>query len=293
VISLPPRKDIVRFCLVVVGLSVCVIGAAGVTDSANTYALDSTGTSPYNFSELPADAQRIIENQTTTVEDIPEEFSSTRVTIVRYEGEKFCVRTENQESNQAPDGTRNTNQSVTVQDCTNFAFDFNDLSPRGQAVVSATLDGSDNRASLSQDVPQEFAVSSSEGGFTPPERDNPPAGGNYYIIKDGTIYQFTINGSFEIMNLYGAILLFIAGLIPTASGILSYSDMRIQTSVVTIAVVSVYVLPPLFSLLGLHRWSIWLIQQPQLYISGILLVLTSVGVFAYNRDTFNGESPPE
>ena len=293
------RKRLPGLCLLFVGLTLCIMG--GLADSpTNTYSIDQTETSLSNFAELPADAQRIVEeghngSESVTVEDVTDEFSPTRVTLVQYEGETFCVRAERgRESTQTPEETSSANQTVIVGDCTALTFDFESLSPRGKAVVSATLNDPDNRIELSQDLPPELYAGPGDTGRTsPPDGDEPFDGGNYYILNNGTVYHLNILGPGAWGNIgsgIGDILFIFGGFVFTLYGLLSSFAKQVYTPLVIVAGTSVYILPPVLSLVRLHRQSIWLNQQPRVLIAIALVLLTGLSLALYDRYQQNEET---
>jgi hypothetical protein len=237
--SLPPRRQLLGLCLLVVGLALCVSGIGGVTDpnGENTYSLETTGSSTYNFTELSADAQRVVENGSEapdpiTVETLPDEFSAARVTIVRYEGTRFCVRAkESRESAQVPTETPRENRTVVVKDCTGVVFDFKSLSSAGQAVVSETLDSPNNETTLSRELPPEFSAGYSDAPPAPGNAETLSADGIYYIIKDGTVYAFIISSGWLVLgDFFGGILLVVGGVALAAVGVYSYTRPEEQSA---------------------------------------------------------------
>lgn len=297
-VSLPPRKHLLRLSLLLIGISCIVIGIGGVTDpqATDTYSLEKTDTATYNFTDLLADAQRVVEDgsDTTTpvaIEDVPDEFSQNRVTLVRYEGTLFCVQAEgDRESNQAPEGTPTADQTVSVEDCADVVFEFNSLSPQGKEIVSLALDSSNNQIRFSQDVPSEFYAEPGDGGVTHAEGQIPPGNGIYYIIKDGTVYQFHIrSGGFAIGDGVGGALVFVAGLALVMFGAFSYSYTRIRLSALIVAPVSVVIIPELFWVVGLRGWAVWLDQQPKHFIAIVLLLLAGWSVALYSKYQQNDE----
>ena len=308
-VSFPPRKQLLRLSLLLIGINCCAIGVGGVTDpqAPNTYSLEKADSATYNFTDLPADAQRVVEDGSDTptpavedipdedtptsvaVEDIPDEFSPTRVTLVRYEGTLFCIQVdEGRESTQAPEAMPSADQTVTVRDCAGVVFEFDSLSPQGKAVVSGTLDSSNNRTHLSQEVPPEFSADIGDAWATQAEGEIPPGNGIYYIIKDGTVYQFTIRGGgIVIGDFFGGLLVFVAGLVLVVFGLLSYNYTRIRIAALIGAGVSVVIVPAWFQFVGLHGWSIWLNQQPKHLTAIVLLVLTGLSITLYDKHQGN------
>jgi hypothetical protein len=279
-LSLPPQKRIPALCLLFVGVIFCVTGIFGVGPT-NGYSVDQTETTLSSFDALPADAQRVVEEGNgsgpVTVEDVPDEFSPNSVTLVRHGDDSFCVYTE--ESSGA-------NQTVSVRDCTDVTFAFERLSPRGKAIVSVTLDSPDNQITLSQDVPQGFSAGPGDiSGFYLPRGDNRVESGNYYTIKNGAVYHFTIRGPGGLA--FGNVILggmfVISGLTLTLYGLRSYAHSTAYTPLILLAGVSVYVLPPLLSLARLHQQSLWLNTQPRFLIAVVSLFLASLSVAVYEE----------
>lgn len=292
-----PRRRLPGLCLLFIGVAALLtmgVGGPGSPQAANAHSIEESG-SIYRFSELPADAQQIVvdgtdNNSSPAVEDLPEAFNSTEVTIVRNDGELFCVRREGGRiySTNATEGLR-TSHDVSSQNCAEYVFDFETLSPRGKAVVSATLDSSSNQIDLRTDAP-EFSAAPTYDDRSAGEEIS-PGSGLYYIVHDGTVYQLTIREPAHWSTTGGtSIALVFGGVILTVYGLVSYRRATVFTPLLVIAIVSMFVLPALFSLVGLHRWSIWLAKQPQLFIGAILSIFTGIGISIYRRnESDNGE----
>lgn len=297
-LSLPPRKHLLRLSLLLIGISCIVIGIGGVTDpqAPDTYSLEKTDTTTYNFTDLPADAQRVVEDGSYTltpvaVEDVPDEFSQKRVSLLRYEGTVVCVQAEgDREPTQAPEGTPTADQTVSVEPCADVVFEFESLSPQGKEVVSLTLGSSNNQIRFTQDVPSEFYTEPGDGGVTHADGEIPPGNGIYYIIKDGTVYQFHIrSGGFAFGDGFGGALVFVAGLALVMIGALRYSYTRIRLSALIVAPVSVVIIPELLWVVGLRGWAVWSDQQPKHFIAVVLLLLAGWSVALYSKYQQNDE----
>lgn len=290
-VSLPPRKRLPALCLIFIGVTLCATGVFGVGPT-NGYSVDQTETAVASFAELPADAQRVVEeghngSGPVTVDDVPDAFSPDRVTVVRHEDSSFCVHAEESRgSTQTPEENSSANQTVSVRDCTGVTFDFESLSPRGKAIVSVTLDSPNNEITLSQDVPQGFSAGPGDSGqFYPPQGDDRIEDGNYYVIKDGTVYHFTIRGPGGLA--FGSVILAglftIPGLALILYGLRTYARSKVYTPLMLLAGVSVYALPPLLSLARLHHQSIWVNTQPRYLIAVVLFFLAGLSVTFYEK----------
>ncbi|WP_340101955.1 hypothetical protein [Salinibaculum salinum] len=286
-VSFPPRERLPALCLILVGVTLCASGIFWIGPT-NGYSVDQTETAVASFAELPADAQRIVEEGSgsgpVTVEDVPDEFSPNSATLVRHGDNSFCVYTEENSG---------ANQTVSVRDCTDVTFDFERLSPRGKAIVSVTLDSPNNEITLNQDVPQEFSAGPGDSGdFYPPQGNNRVENGNYYIIKNDTVYHFTIQGPGGLA--FGSTILFglfvISGLALTLYGLVSYARSKVYTPLMLLAGVSVYALPPLLSLVRLHQQSLWLNTQPSHLIAVVLFFLSGLSVAFYEEYQQNEEA---
>jgi hypothetical protein len=259
----------------------------GTPPQADHYSATQTETPIHEYENLSEDAQQIIENASssgsTTVEDVPGEFRTAREgwNFVRDDGETLCIRIRE-------DGSTN------VRNCHGIAFEYADLSDKGQWAVSLTINNSESvtmgGVKIRQDPPEEFTPEGIYMGdrFTPPGLHSNVPDGYSYVLKNGTVYEFFViesdGFSEEIGNIIGDALFVIGGIAIGVMGMKNYYKSRVWSATLVLVVTPVFILYPLarpiLSDTGRYQLVYWLNQQPLFVIGGVLFVLASISVLA-------------
>lgn len=287
-VSLPSRTRLPGLCLLLMGISLCVIGASGAaTPSApSSYSVEGTHT-VHEYDTLSPDAQQLIDNGSessagaVTVTELPSEFRPEEWNFVRTDQGYLCVFFESSE-----DG-----YTLTDLNCTGIAFDVQTLSDRGQAYFTMALDNPDKRVIIRQDRPRDFSFGAGDNPPGPPDRGESDTG-YYYIFKNGTAYGFVATGMYGFAGLGNTIgeILFLAGGVGVAFfGVSSYTYSWGRAPLPFIAGTTVLILwsllRVLFTTFDEYQWVYWLNHQSPLLVAAVVAVLAWIGVrLSSNRE---------
>jgi hypothetical protein len=265
--------------LVVLSLGLLGVGGALSLPSADgSYYIEKTETPIHMYGELSPDAQQIVTNGSdggnVSIDGVPSEFRTEGWNFVQNGDENTCVYVWN-------------TATATVQNCRGIAFEFGNLSDRGQWAVSLALNSTDNRVDIHQKSPREFTAGGTDyGGFVPPK----PAGwsydGYYYVFENGTVYELSVEEMSWFPGFFARTVYYIGGLAALVIGGVSYYRRSVGPTVPFLVSAPVFIAYPLargiLSDTGRYQWVRWLDQQSFVTIGVGLFIVTSLGVYSYH-----------
>jgi hypothetical protein len=155
-------------------------------------------------------------------------------------------------------------------------YEFDELSPRGQAFFLETLESESSETIIERESPPEFSVVPGHQGREAAEVGN----GVQYISKDGNCYELTIQGSGGSIS-FRALYQLIVGTGFVLAGSLSYVRSYTLLPSVFVGGSAVFVIPRLLWLAGLFRWSMWMEGLPQFQIAAVIMGLIYFSVILY------------
>jgi hypothetical protein len=188
----------------------------------------------------------------------------------------FCTITVTGVTN--PSGIHTYSETPAGDSCSNSStatYEFDELSPRGQAFFLETLESESSEVDIYREEPPEFSDGAATDGT-----------GKQYISKDDHCYELTIQGPGGFGG-FGAsiksLLQFIAGTGLVLAGSLSYVRSYSLLPGVLLGGSAVFVISPLLWLVGLFRWSMRMQELPQPQIAVAITGLLSISAILYIR----------
>lgn len=257
----PSPELLAALCLLVVGAGLVTVAAADVTDSSGprTYSVNEANSEVRPYADLSGSGRDLVDAGTdrneVVLDDLPSDFRSGTWNFVRNDSELVCLLP----SDDADSGEVN----VTFADCEEFAFEYEELSDRGQALFTAAMEDPDGYVSFAGAPPAGLGTASINGV---PVEDVPEEEGRYYVFANERVYEFELLGPGPLGGLpgfIGAVLLlalgftislFALGLVAGEAYGSRASSVRAPAAAAIGA--SVYLVPPLIEAAGLIRWSI-------------------------------------
>ena len=261
----PSPELLAALCLFVVGVGVVAGAIAGATDPAPvTYSVDRTDSEVHRYADLSGAARDVVDagsdrgeasvkaagdRDEVAVDDLPSEFRSGAWNFVRDDGELACFF--------PTDDADSGDVSVAFVDCEGFAFEYDDLSERGQRFFTVAADSDDGGVSISKPVPSGLDVAPGDTGIDIEEA--PEEGGLYYVFADERVYEFTLYGPGPLGG-FGALIYaaFVTalGLALIAGSAYGYRVSAVHAPAAAAVGGCVYLVQPAVEAAGLLRWSI-------------------------------------
>ena len=139
-------------------------------------------------------------------------------------------------------------------------YEFDELSPRGQAFFLETLESELLEVDIYRDEPPEFS-------------HGPLNLEVHYISKDDHCYELTLQGPGGLGGigpLITRLLQLIGGTGLVLAGYLSYVRSYSLLPGVLLGGSAMFVISPLLWLVGLFRWSMWMQRLPQVQIAVVM-----------------------
>lgn len=241
-------------CLLVVGLGLVTVGAAGVTGPSTplTYSVNEADGEARHYTNLSGPARELVDaganRNEVVVDDLPSDFRSGSWYFVRNDGELVCLLP----SDDADSGDVN----VTFADPDGFVFEYGELSERGRTLFTAAMENPEGYVTYAGATPTRLGATSMYGV---PVADAPERDGRYYVFTNERVYEFEINGQGPgsgVFGLIGAVLLIPFGLVLVAGSAYGYRASSVRAPAAVAAGASVYLVPPLVEAAGLLWWSI-------------------------------------
>ncbi|SDF77017.1 hypothetical protein SAMN04488067_10893 [Halorubrum xinjiangense] len=251
--SRPSPALLAALCLFVVGVGLVIGGAAGATDSGPvTYVVDETDGEVHRYADLSEPARDVVDagadGSAVAVDDVPSEFRSGRWNFVRDGDELACFL--------PTDDADSGDVSVTFAQCGGFAFEYEELSERGQTLFTAAMENPDGYVSFAGAPPAGLGTASINGVDV---ADAPEEEGRYYVFANERVYEFGIYGAGPLGG-FGeviyALIVFALGLVLIAGSAYGYRISAVHAPAAAAVGASVYLVQPLAEAVGLLRWSI-------------------------------------
>ncbi len=250
----PSPELLAALCLLVVGAGLVTVAAADVTDPSTplTYSVNVADGEVRHYTNLSGPARELVDTgadrNEVVVDDLPSDFRSGSWNFVRNDGELVCLL--------PSDDNDSGDVNVTFADCDRFAFEYEELSERGQTIFTAAMENPEGYVTYAGATPTELGAASLYGV---PVEEVPERDGRYYVFTNEGVCEFEIRGQGPgsgIPGLIGDVFLFALGFVLIAGGAYGYWSSSVRAPAAVAAGASVYLVPPLVDAAGLLRWSI-------------------------------------